>query len=395
MNALFPVVIWELVVGGGGRVLAVGPASLRMLLFLIAVVMWITLAIRAPQRTSNERLALHLLMLFFFSHVPGTLQGVFDGVKLSNILGEIQPLLYWFMAPFLALCLSRIENVDRAARIIMRGGVISAVISLVVLGGMAAGVIPFSAFYAWATATQEVFFRGVMLFFYKGFFYVTVAVIFLVALRPRHWAVWAVILTLTIGLSLTRGLLLGLVLGLLVVLVAQRRWRVLGVGIGLSLVLGVVLSGAVSLTSVTEMGNRASSVSQRVDDTLFIVKEMKPVTILFGEGMGSLINMRRNIENTYMWALWRLGVTGLIFWLLPLGLSVWYFLRVPFASPRYDLAAAFMGGVVMLHMVTATNPFLNNSIGLSYMMIALFGLRTLALDPANAALPRRAAGAQG
>lgn len=389
MSALFPIILWEMVLGGGGRIFALGPLPTRMLLFAAAVVLWTALAIKHPRRTSNEWLALQLIVLFFIAHIPGVVRGVMAGYKVGTIVGELQPLLYWMIAPFFAMNLSRIENIERASRIIMRGGLTVSLASLLIVLGLLAGVIPATLFYQLASGTQEFVFRGTTSFFYKGYFYVMIAAVFMVALRPRRWAFWTLLLTITLVASLTRGLILGLILGVMVVFLAQRRWRVLGWGVIGLILLGVVFAGRVSISDLADMGDRVESVSQRLDDTLYIIREMDAMTILFGEGLGSLINMRTNIENSYMWAVWKLGVFGLAFWLLPLCLSGWYFLRVPFASTRYNLAVAYFAGVMTLYGVTATNPFVNNPIGLSYLMIALFSLRTLAIAEAPVPPARR------
>lgn len=384
MNVLFTLIVWELTLGGGGRVFALGPLPMRMVFFASAVILWTMLAIREPLRSSNERLALQLVVLFFGAHIAGTIQGVFAGVKTGTLLGEIQPLLYWLMAPFIAMNLAQLDIVERTSRIIIKGGFLVSIATVLIVIGILVGVIPAGTFYRIASASGEVFFRGATLFFYKGFFYVAIAAVFTIALRPRWWGASALLMIATVTVSLTRGLVLAILIGVLVVLIAQRRWRTLGAGTGLLLILflALALTGKISLTTLTEMGDRLDSVTQRIHDTLFVMRQMNTTTFIFGEGIGTLINQRSNVENSYMWALWKLGVFGLAFWLLPLALSVWYFLRIPFVSPHYDLAAAYFSGVLMLYAVTATNPFINNPIGLSYLMIAMFSLRSLAVAAA-------------
>ena len=49
-------------------------------------------------------------------------------------------------------------------------------------------------------------------------------------------------------------------------------------------------------------------------------------------------------------------------------------------SPIYRLASAYFFGTVMLYILTAFNPFINNSIGLMYLLCAIFSLRRLSRD---------------
>jgi hypothetical protein len=99
---------------------------------------------------------------------------------------------------------------------------------------------------------------------------------------------------------------------------------------------------------------------------------------LIGDGFGSYINDRLNIENTYLWVLWKTGILGLIFWLMPFVLSTFYYQQIRFGRHDYELASALYYSLVLVYIQTATNPFLNNPIGLSFVLIALFSLRTLA-----------------
>ncbi len=178
--------------------------------------------------------------------------------------------------------------------------------------------------------------------------------------------------------SLTRGLVLALILTLPVVLVADRRWKVMSVGLAV-ITLGLVMgSNSFSIDDLVAMGDRLQSVTQRLEDMSYIVRHLDISTLIFGEGLGSYINFRPNIENSYLWALWKLGLLGLTFWLLPLLVCTWFFVQIRFGSAVHSLATAYYGGVLVLYIVTISNPFINNPIGLSYLLIAMFSLRTLA-----------------
>ena len=71
-----------------------------------------------------------------------------------------------------------------------------------------------------------------------------------------------------------------------------------------------------------------------------------------------------------------LGLVALLFWLLPIGIGLYYFLEVSRNSAAYSLACAFFFGMVFVYVQTVSNPYLNNPIGLSFVMMAIFSLRT-------------------
>jgi hypothetical protein len=160
-------------------------------------------------------------------------------------------------------------------------------------------------------------------------------------------------------------------------LCAQGRWR--------AALPALLLMGAaaffvlVYLPSADETvgGRYESSTNQRLEDMQYMADNADAKTIIIGEGYASLINNRYQIENTFLWAVWKLGVIGLVFWFVPFLLSLFYYFRIP--DRRSNATAnAFMFGVVLVYVQTATNPFLNNPIGLSFVLVALFSLRVLA-----------------
>jgi hypothetical protein len=118
------------------------------------------------------------------------------------------------------------------------------------------------------------------------------------------------------------------------------------------------------------------STNQRLDDMAYMVDHVTPTTLLVGEGFGSLINNRFGIENTFLWVWWKLGTAGLLFWLLPLCLCVYYYSKIPNRRSSTH-ANAYLFGTIFVYLETSTNPFLNNPIGLSFVMLALFSLRIL------------------
>jgi hypothetical protein len=123
--------------------------------------------------------------------------------------------------------------------------------------------------------------------------------------------------------------------------------------------------------------SRTISNDQRIDDIAFISNKASTSTLVLGEGFGSFINARTNIENTFLWALWKFGIIGLMFWLMPLAICTYFYLQVPQWHTN-SLAGAYYFSTILVYVETATNPYLNNPIGLSFVLVAIFSLRTLA-----------------
>jgi hypothetical protein len=118
--------------------------------------------------------------------------------------------------------------------------------------------------------------------------------------------------------------------------------------------------------------------NQRIVDTTYIADNVSPVTFLIGEGLGALINDRPSIENTFLSVFWKNGLLGVIFWLSPLMVCTHFFRKVRGAEASHRLANSYYFGTLLVYVQTMTNPYLNNPIGLSFVMLAMFSLQTLA-----------------
>lgn len=388
IELLFPAVLTEAVFGGGGRTFAIGPISLRMVLFAVSVSTWIAIMLVSTRRRDGVGLAALLIIAFIVGLTPGLLVDVERGTSFTTMATELQPLLFWMIAPLFAMALQDVASVRRAANILLYGGVAVGTVTLLIMLGLQFGTIGFGRFYAWASDTNEFFFRTRASFFYKGHFYVGIAFIFCLVLLPRWWKTMLAIVTLSIGLSLTRGLYLAIVVAAALSFVSARRsFAVIAAGL-MGIAIAVIYGD--TLLNLLYDPNRLISAQTRTRDLTYFMLTFDYDTLLFGDGTGVLLNGRHSIENSYIWAMWRFGIAGLLFWLTPLFLSVRYFVSISRDSELYQLASAFFFGMVMLYVLTLTNPFINNSIGMTYALCAVFALRRLSLDAnAAAAMPYR------
>ena len=226
--------------------------------------------------------------------------------------------------------------------------------------------------------SPEIALRGSGLFFYKGFLYLGIAVVFLITLQGRRWRLLTLFVLLALALSLTRGFILSTAAAVTLGLVIQRRWRLLAVTLAAFSMVVFVYWGYLPSVDDDVAEQRETSNAQRLDDMAFIADNATVQTVLIGQGFGSPINGRTLIENTFLWAFWRMGLAGVAFWLSPLILCAAYFVKVARTSPMHGLACAFFCSTVLVYVQTMTNPYLSNPIGLSFVIVSIFSLRTLA-----------------
>jgi len=390
LKLFFLLLIAELFIGGGGRLFEVGSVTLRMLLF--AAAMAVTVVPEFWRRGGRDLpLALGLVLLFLSVHLPAVLIGLARGDKIATVFGEIQPLLYWFMAPFLARMLSSIHNIELTADVVRLAGQAMGLAYLLLLTGLLLGYINFMSALTVLGGTGEFFFRGAQgLFVYKGFLYLCIGLLFLVALKsPAKWFSVTLVMC-AILLTLTRGFILASVIATLLLLWTMGRRRTVGIVVLLGVLAAVVWIVGATFTQggILQRSDADISNTVRLNDIRFMLNNVDPVTLIFGHGFGALISgSRLNIENSYLWIWWKAGLAGLLFWFTPLLLCVNAFRQIAANSRVFPMACAFFFSVVLIYLQTAMNPYLTNPIGLSFVIIAVFALRTLQRAQAADAQP--------
>ena len=370
----------ELFTGGGGRLLQLGPVTPRMGLFAAALLATVVVHLKRTDPQKWKSLPVLLVLGFFCTHFPSVMIGLAKGALPTDIFTDVSPMLFWLVAPFFALVLKSKSMVYRTATMIQWSAVGLALAYLFICAAVASGLSSFNGFHSWADKTGEIAFRNHHMFFYKGFLYLGIGIIFLTAQRVRWQGVWLCVMAVALTLTLTRGFVVSTGLAVILLLGAMRKKRELFVTLGvIALVMYAVWFYLPSLDKGYMLTQRGISNSIRTLDLLFMKEHFDVSALIFGQGMGTYINGRLSIENSYLMILWKMGLVALLFWLLPLGIAVHYFRKIHKTSTVYSLACAFFFGLVLVYVQTGSNPYLNNPIGLSFVLMAIFSLRTLAI----------------
>jgi hypothetical protein len=377
-QGLYFLIAAEVILAGGGRLLEIGPVTLRMVLFTLALSASCWLALHHLANTRPMRFGVGLVLLFLAVHLPPSMLGLVRGADVWAVFGDLQPILYWLIAPFFAFVLFALAAIRATATLVWVCSLILACGYLALLAVVALGAIDPLALYEALSATGEFHFREGGLFVYKSFLYLGIGIVFLMALRPKGYAAMSGLVGLALALTLTRGLLLATALAVVLLLVAQRRR-----GAAAAIVAGALGLAWMVWVYAPEMieglqGQREVSNVVRQDDMRFLADRTTAGSLFTGHGFGTELNERLNIEITYMWIFWKGGLPALLFWLLPLVVCWRAYRAIPRGSDHYALGAAFFFSVVLIYVQTGTNPYLNNPIGLSFVLIAMFALRRLA-----------------
>jgi len=386
---LFIVILFELMLGGGGRLTSYGSVSLRMILFGIAILVTCIHVLRGEKISKEYWL---ITILFAIVLAIGFLRGIAAGASRTFWWEDVKPLSYFFMLPFFGFTIQNISIVDATARSIRQAGIILSVLFISALVLIHVEIIPFSVFYKTVIGTGEFFFRGELTFFYKGFIYLCIAFLFVHFSNVQHKHLVMALLAMAILLSVTRGFLFALTLTYAFYYFPNKAYFKSVPFIVLALVIVVFGQTAISRSSqviarLTDAGR--SAMYQRTDSNLLgdksyadrgrlqqikeVVSQTTLSTSLLGHGFGMGIPSRPiHMEISYLEIFHKQGVIGLAFWAYLLWL-----LYQKYKNAQGNLRDPFFFGSLFVYFQSLTNQYINNPIGLSLVLLSIVCLDQL------------------
>jgi hypothetical protein len=382
---LFLIIFAELSIGGGGRIFAAGPVTLRMLLFGIAMTLALFYVVKGG-KLSDE--TWQLLIFFIITIGIGMIVGAINHAEQTFWWEDVKPLLYFLMLPFFEWVVDQ-KIIRNILEIIKISAVIQSVLFIIVLVLIHSGVIPFLDFYYFVLPTQEFFFRGEITFFYKGFLFVCVALITVyVSKSKNNRRIFLAFLVLVISITLTRGFLLAICLTLLLYHSYENRVRAI---VFATLALCVVFFSQPVISFVSTvvhqmgvqqtgppneklLGDRDYSDAGRILQTKEVLSHITPASFFVGHGFGIGVPSRPvHMEISYLEIFHKQGILGLMFW----GFLLWRLWKRFRAQDRSEVADVLFYAAIFVFFQSLTNQFMNNPIGLSVILFSFVGLRAL------------------
>ncbi|MEJ1239080.1 hypothetical protein WBG78_13175 [Chryseolinea sp. T2] len=371
---LFAVMLLEIFLGGGGRLIDVGPLSIRMYLFILALI--ISVAEILNHRTIYTTFAGILIaatVMFLFSSIIGKL----NGATTATVLADIKPLLTFYGLIFFYFMIRDLNDVDFVVRLLKFCSITLAILYVGVFVLINTHILPFALFYSKVTVTQEFFFRGEFAFFYKGFIYMCFGAIFYACEKKALKAPF-LLLAVAIILTFTRGFFVSILLTFLFyhVFIVRNASKLILFLIA-TMVAVMLLWGYYYQKSL----GRSTSDSVRVEQVQEVIERTTPLSSIIGHGYGVGVPSRpERMEIVYLELFHKQGIFGLLFW-FALALVVWQLYKRALTYGNNSLANAFMLSVVFVYVESITNPFLTNPIGLNMVLIAMVCLKVLGGAP--------------
>ena len=364
LKLLFVPILYELVIGGGGRYLEIGPLSFRMVFFGISLALsFVYFLNKQIVKRNIITITVFFTMLILFSSVVG----YFNSAPVEFVLGDLKPLFFFYIILFFSLVIKKFEDIEKIGSIIKKGSVLLAVLYILVILLLLFGKIDFASFYEKQNDIGEIMFRNDSLFIYKGFLYLCIGFFFYLFSDKWYAKLILIFLFFSIVLTLTRGFIL--FTALIAVYYVFFINRNILVKICMSII-GLIVIIALPFF-IESLGDKSGSDSARFVQINQVLADVNPVSFFIGHGFGIGVPVRpRGMEISFLEIFHKQGLLGLIFWF---AIFTYIFLMYyNIKNKEYKkIAIPFLLSVVFIILQSGTNPYMNNPIGLSMILITI------------------------
>ncbi len=393
---LFLVLVAELALGGGGRLTAFGPISLRMILFSLALLTTVFYLVKGKRIPSDY---VGLLVFFAIVSAIGLIVGISSGAERTFWWQDIKPLLYFLILPFFAVAITDKAYIECTSSLLKISGIVQAVAFVIVLLLIHLHIIPFLSLYKVFISTEEFFFRGELTFTYKGFLFLCISFLFLHFTDSKHKILLMGLILVAILLTVTRGFWLAL-LGTYSIYYFTRNssFSKLKSVLFALFALAVVFGGKAfvgktsetidrvqlqnsdiqnSAPKATLLGDRTYSDDGRFQQINEVAKSVTFTSALIGHGFGNGVTSRPiHMEISYLEIFHKQGLMGLALW----AYLFWLLFKKYRAAPESGVREAFFFSSLFIFIQSLTNQYINNPIGLSMILLSFVCLDVLKKD---------------
>ncbi|PTB96811.1 hypothetical protein C9994_05715 [Marivirga lumbricoides] len=357
------IVFIELMLGGGGRILELGNLTLRMYLFFIGLI--VALLYLQYKRKIDKEVVFFVIASIVFLIYPIIL-GLINGASLNLIFLDIKPLIFTFFVLIAHVSINNTKQIEVIGNVIRIVTLLMAIVYLSILYLLLSGKINFISFYKFVTPYNEFFFRGSQGFFtYKGFIYMGVGLFFWLFSYPNLKKNIAIlIIIVAIIFTGTRGFLVALAIIFFISIVLPKIAK----GNLLYLIFTILpLFLAVWFLGSTELGDKIQSDSVRITQFFEVLERINFFTLFFGHGFGIGVPIREmHMEIAYLEIFHKQGLIGLAYYSI---LFTFIYLKYRKITIYKKLVRPFFLSAIYVAILSFTNPYINNPIGLSMVLI--------------------------
>ncbi|MCT7569962.1 O-antigen ligase family protein [Aliarcobacter butzleri] len=309
-------------------------------------------------------LLIYILMLSISSFI-----GIINNAGNKEVLENIKPLIFAFMIIPFSLFIINLKRVYLVGKLIKISGLFMSVSFVLLLIFLYFGYIDFNAMYIILSSDVNDFMMNnadIPRIFYKGFLYVCIAFIFYTYSNNKYKFLILSLLFISIVLTFTRGFLLALILSFVFISIIEFKQKksfyiLLTIFIGLAILLPFY---------VNIIGERDVSDSIRILQIKEVFDSITISSFFIGHGYGIGVPTRPNgMEITFLEIFHKQGILGLFLWIGFLFYMIFNYLNIRNLAYK-KMFKPFLVSTFFVYFQSLTNPYLNNPIGMSMVLLA-------------------------
>jgi O-antigen ligase len=385
-EGLLYLVILEAAIFGSGRLLQVGPVTVKMLLFGLTIVFtaWSLLALDRI-RTSTTLLTASFLALLGIAAVSG----LGHDARMERIGNDVSPLLSFLVLPFFELTIRSKRILLRVIKIMILGAILLVAGYAAIFVSLAFKLVSFASLYQWINTAgpDDFIFEGSNgSVFYKGAIYIAIGIFFLMFQKRLLSKVIAIGLSVSFVMVGSRGFFIAIaVAAMLYVAIGPLRLTTKLALFTLAILLGIALVPVVAPLLV-----RHDSDEVRTNTIAQVGDRATVPTIIIGHGFGVGVPERLgHMEIAYLEIFHKQGLVGLFWWAAMFACIAIRFARA-ISRGNGEIAYPLLLTVVFIVVESATNSFVDNPIGIYPILIAFvgFGVLSQSKDQKEITVPR-------
>lgn len=374
-HALYTILLIEFLIGGGGSLFQIQGFSLRNIIHFICIIFLLPVLFSKRLNLKNSPI-LNIIIIWSILNLFSFYLGFFNkDFNFKQAFIDVKGQLVILLLPFLFYATNnRFWKLNNFVKIIYISGIINALMQISLTTILFFGIIDIRTIYVFFLENNEVVFRNFPFLQFKNHLISLLSLPFIIITKPRYYKFYILVIIISIITTLSRASIFFLTAIVFASYFFQKAsMNGLFKRILIIMIIGIIIiiSGEYLYEIYQSQRDLSQSNNSRLSDIRYILNNTSAVSFLTGNGTGTLINGRVNIENSYLWIFFKYGMIGLITW----GLFLYYTYRTTIFKLRMinadHLIKAYIFSFTVLISYSIFNPYINNTIGLLFLFIFL------------------------
>lgn len=369
-NFIFFLSLFEIFIGGGGNFFKYSGISLRMVFFGLNMFFF---AIYVLKKSKFNITLVYITLLFIILHILSTIIGIYNDAPLEYLKANFQGSLIFILLPYYAFKINSIEKVEHIYSLIKKSAIVLVIFHFLFMYILKIKLFDFNYIYAIISQYQDIKFRDEQFFFYSGFIYICIGILFFIKDNTFKNKIISIILFISVIATLTRGFIF------FTAFVVSLYYFILSKNVKMKLYL-IILGILFSIFIIPFLAENRSERSKYISDDIRIqtnnevIKNTNISSFLLGHGFGKGVSIRPVfIENSFIDIFYKQGIIGLAFWFF-LFFYLSYKTYLLKKNIYFSKGVIFWLSTMFIYLQSFSNPFVNNTIGIPFIMLSISSL---------------------